>query len=366
MTELELLNILNRRESESLDFKSQPYQIVGNSGGNDDKAKLVKDVLAMANAWRDGPAHILLGIDESAEGAPIVVGISPDDPFDDACLQSQFTDRINRPLRLWYERITVHGKPVGVITLAHPVERPFFLKQNLGKLRAGAVFVRRGSTNVEADPDEIARMGRAASRTRLPRLVLEFADPVTGRVFGSTVTCTVTSVQWPLAGTAEYARIQRLLRDEQTSLLPLLGARKKLDQQYNELYESHARCRVGFGVKNDGDGPASDVHVGFKFPRDLVLSIAEVQVAVERHSAAGSVSRPGFEVVHRASESVVSLRVPKVQAGARWMCDQMLSFRLTAEVVQSIRASITADQLPAPQISELTLCSRTKLAWFNP
>jgi hypothetical protein len=64
---------------------------------------------------------------------------------------------------------------VGIIHV--PVqERPIYLKRDLGRLKRNVVFIRRGSSTAEADPDEIARMGKAEPLApEAPQLILEFA-----------------------------------------------------------------------------------------------------------------------------------------------------------------------------------------------
>jgi hypothetical protein len=56
----ELLTTLRyKSEGTDVDFKSAQYRFV--NCNEDSKAEMLKDILAMANAWRDGPGYILLG-----------------------------------------------------------------------------------------------------------------------------------------------------------------------------------------------------------------------------------------------------------------------------------------------------------------
>ena len=50
-------NLLNRQESDDLDYKSGQYNFDNNHG----KSKFIKDIVAMANTPRSGPAYILVG-----------------------------------------------------------------------------------------------------------------------------------------------------------------------------------------------------------------------------------------------------------------------------------------------------------------
>lgn len=62
---IDLLNMLRyKSESTDIDFKSAQYRF--NSGTEADKSELLKDILAIANSWRDGTGYILLGFRISA------------------------------------------------------------------------------------------------------------------------------------------------------------------------------------------------------------------------------------------------------------------------------------------------------------
>ncbi|MBZ0067428.1 MAG: hypothetical protein K8F26_01315 [Thiobacillus sp.] len=68
----ELLTALRyKSEGNDIDFKSAQYRFIG--GSEDDKAEMLKNILAMADAWRDGPGYILLGFkDQRPHPAEVV------------------------------------------------------------------------------------------------------------------------------------------------------------------------------------------------------------------------------------------------------------------------------------------------------
>ncbi len=71
----DLLNgLLLQGESSHLDYKSEQYRFVGASDG--EKAELLKDILAMANAWRESDAYILIGVKEQPGRKAEIVGTS--------------------------------------------------------------------------------------------------------------------------------------------------------------------------------------------------------------------------------------------------------------------------------------------------
>ncbi|WP_161798968.1 helix-turn-helix domain-containing protein [Caenimonas sp. SL110] len=139
------------------------------------KSELLKDILAMANAWRQGggPAYILLGFQECAGGPPQVVGL--DEHLDDAQIQQFIGSKVRPNLTFTYEELEYEGKQVGVITVPKQ-SRPFWVEKEYGVVRPNVVLVRRGSSTGEADPLEVMRMrdddqGRAASSCAAFRLL---------------------------------------------------------------------------------------------------------------------------------------------------------------------------------------------------
>lgn len=162
-------------EGSGLDFKRAQYHFL--SKDDDKKSELLKDVLAMANAWRDGegPAYILLGFQERAPNPAEVIGLDADAHLDDAQLQQFIGSKVKPKLSFAYAELEYEGKHVGVISIPKQ-QRPFWVEKTYGKVHSNVVYVRRGSSTGEADPMEVARMrdedlGRAASSCAAFRLL---------------------------------------------------------------------------------------------------------------------------------------------------------------------------------------------------
>ena len=68
MTHELLEQLLFSSESDSLDFKSEQYRFEG--AANEEKAELLKDILAFANSWCRSDAYILIGVKEHPGGRP--------------------------------------------------------------------------------------------------------------------------------------------------------------------------------------------------------------------------------------------------------------------------------------------------------
>lgn len=170
----ELLTQLRlKSEGVDIDFKSTQYQF---AGANDiQKGELLKDILAMANAWRDGPGYILLGFKERRPHPAETVGIL--ESIDDASMQQFVHAKIFPKITFHYEEHLYEGMKIGIIKIPKQ-KRTFYLLNDFGKLKKNVVYVRRGSCTDEAGPPEIASMthtdaGRGDMRVELSVLALD-------------------------------------------------------------------------------------------------------------------------------------------------------------------------------------------------
>ena len=181
--DLELLEqLLHEPESQSLDFKQAQYRFEGAS--ERDKSELLKDVLAFANSWRRTSAYVLIGVREVKGSRGQVIGIA--DRIEDASLQQFVSSKTQRRVELSYEVVRVEGVEIGVIEI--PIQdRPVYAVavNDYGKVKAGVVYFRAGSSTREATPEEIARMGAQQSVEATPNLVLSWADAGERRLLSS-------------------------------------------------------------------------------------------------------------------------------------------------------------------------------------
>jgi hypothetical protein len=155
-----ITNVLDRlryrSEGTDLDFKQAQYRFV--RGTEADKSELLKDVLAIANAWRDDAGYILIGFRDARPHPAEVTGIA--EQLDDAALQQFINSKVKPKLSFRYEEHIYEGKTVALITIPKQ-KRPFYLQHSYGGLKSNVVYVRRGSSTDEAEPPEIVKMASA-------------------------------------------------------------------------------------------------------------------------------------------------------------------------------------------------------------
>jgi len=145
-------------EGADLDFKEAQYPFSGAS--EHQKSELLKDIMAMANAYRSGPGYILIGFKDLAPHPAEIVGISAEDHMDDATLQQLVRSKIEPTLEFKYEERLLEGKHIAIITIPNQT-RPFAPKQDFGKLKKNVALVRRGSSTDEASIAEMMKMALA-------------------------------------------------------------------------------------------------------------------------------------------------------------------------------------------------------------
>ena len=149
-------SLLYEEESSALDFKRDQYPFVGAT--DNDKSELLKDVLALANAWRRATAYILIGVEEAKGGRSVVRGVAQH--LNDNDIQQFVNSKTNRPAQFSYEAFSFESKQVGVITIPKQ-KRPFLLNNDYGKLKKQTVYARQGSSTNPASLDEATRMASA-------------------------------------------------------------------------------------------------------------------------------------------------------------------------------------------------------------
>jgi hypothetical protein len=287
--------LLHQSESDTLDFKRDQYELSG--ADKSAKSEIIKDILAMANAWKTTDAYLLIGVDENPGGKAKVVGVSGH--LDDANLQQLVNANTNRPVRFAYIPMTVEDKAVGVIRIDQDQDRPLFLTRDYGSLKKGAVKIRRGTSTDEADADEIAEMGvvRVQQSIAAPVLEFEFAEPKEHRRLGHAIVLTPVRFTNPpqseaiiesqnagsftsstaIAALNQHFERQKELQEKikqlQSGLSGFFGKEPTDMDRFRWRQETAALCAVGFWARNTGLATANDARAVISGPMIEGLNI---------------------------------------------------------------------------------------------
>ncbi len=171
-----LASLLGMEEGPTLDFKREQYCF--DKATDEGKSQLLKDILAFTNAQRDRTAHILIGVEEVKGRRGEVVGVEKH--LEDASLQEFVNSKTSTPVEFSYFPFSVEGKSIGVISI--PIQqRPVWTRRSYGLVKSNEVYIRHGSSNQLASPDEIASMGRGNP----PKLRAEWGDATRRTVYAA-------------------------------------------------------------------------------------------------------------------------------------------------------------------------------------
>ncbi|BDU18596.1 ATP-binding protein [Dyella sp. GSA-30] len=354
--------LLYSSEGDALDFKLRQYKFA--SATEEEKSELLKDILAFANSWRDSPAHIVIGI---RDGTKEIDGLDTD--IDEASVQQFVNAKANKPVRFSYDVVDFKGKRIGLFTI-HVQERPFYLGKQYGKLKANTVYVRRGSSTVEADPDEIAKMGRSASSSSAPKLRLRLIS--TGRE--------ETIFDQILFNYTEFlVNRSSPLRDyhgKNPSTLAYLSPGSN-SNYYREMavYLRERYGRIGFYIEihNSGDTFADDVRIqlhaqssqgfGLKGTDDFRDRPQSSSLAAQIRAIQGPMvlkNRP-LKIESRKDHELAEFLIGKLQAGQTARSEAL--YLVCPQVsLESLHICVFSDQLRTPmEISVPVKISRNEI-----
>jgi Putative DNA-binding domain len=173
MDSAELAELLNSGEANWLDWKRQldpvlEYQDKSSKDWDKGRGTLLRDIAALANAISsEENRYLIRGIEDGGHQRTIV-GISKH--FDDADFQTWVRQVFDPPIQFHYEELEAEpGKIVGVFEITFDPKGPHVAIQDVGPLRKGQIWLRRGSQNdfakradldvlIKTEPVELQRL----------------------------------------------------------------------------------------------------------------------------------------------------------------------------------------------------------------
>ena len=343
--------LLYRGEGPTLDYKVKQYPFSGAEDGQ--KAELLKDILAFANAWRTDTAYILIGVkNDTGELVDLDVDI------DDSRLQEFINSKTNHPVNLSYRSLDYAGTKLGLYTI--PVQdRPVYVRKQFGRVLPNVVYVRRGSATAIADPSEIAKMGVAAvTQTAMhsPKLTVKIVCPDS---FASDKLL-VDYVQWTLIKDSKYTDYS--FADEPGTMhrMMLSMVNKDFYREFaSYLQETHGKIPFSLEVSNSGDNFADDVKIFLSVPFSPLLTFKEsyrllpkpqkirtilgVQAAI--HSL--NQSSQSYSIRRTNEEFIIKYDLGKIQVGET-LRTPLIYMINPPSALEAIKGKVLSDQLRCP------------------
>lgn len=267
-----------------------------------------------------------------------------------------------------YVPLAHDGQHLAVIRVHAAQQRPIFLRKAYGKLRPSVVYVRRGSSTAEADPEEIARMGAArVQRATEPALAVQFGRRRNDVRLG----LSPRLVSLSLVAAAEPSDEERVMfsnlaatlrRAVPPSIVEVLATRAQVtDSAASRAYkiERALLSELHVLVENVGTTLAEDVRVQFDLPAELLVRGEKPERPIESGTHGTylappwprlAVSRPRSsrwtDVAPAPLGGVhVEMRLGKIQPGASsWSEPIWIGAHTPCEIATTIR--VFADNLP--------------------
>jgi hypothetical protein len=178
---MNLSALLQRSEGDTLDFKRDNYRF--KNASDDDKSELLKDILALANAWKATDAYLIIGVEEVNGRAAGLPGAAPD--LNDSDVQQFVNSKTNRPISFAIEHVDYETTQITIIRIDQKQPRPIFLNKSYGRLKKNVVYIRHGSSTEEASPDEVVEMARQEVVASVPEVELTFRITIDAYCFRS-------------------------------------------------------------------------------------------------------------------------------------------------------------------------------------
>ena len=262
-------NLLNRQESDDLDYKSGQYNFASNHG----KSRFIKDIVAMANTPRSGLAYILVGVQEQSGKVRTTTEVT--DHPDEAMLGSIITGKVEPTPRFRYRQIVYDGVTLGLIEIPCNQPVPIMPRTDYGVLRRGCVYMRRNTQNTEADKTDLARIVEWGQTQREPS-------------FDSGTPSGAWEQLYRACDDFDPGRIYIAVLDREP------GADMR---DWTAMADIHWNIIVDFDTRTDTDGNFAVARGPFSERQALQLSALEGSVTMTRRStvwvaAAGLESRP--------------------------------------------------------------------------
>jgi hypothetical protein len=362
MNEKLFRTLLYQSEGPDLDFKAMQYAFKG--ADDTDKSKLLKDILAFANSWRLGDAHILIGVKELAHGNVDAFGIPPSDHIDDASLQQFVNSKTNRAVKLSYQAFNYEGKSFGVITIPKQ-KRPFYAKAKFGLVEASAVYFRRGSSCATATPEDVARMGaddENDSRSS-PLIRLETADIRRHVKLGdSALLNTIYHEEHKATDYPDHV-------GSRNNYLALTYVNKNFWRELADYtWAQRAFAPVGLAATNIGAEVARNVRLEAAHPKDQQIRFMDHLDMPNYPQASHDIGPPNFvphaldnnrviapSLLDHVDRFTILVTFGDIQPQATAWTQKPLFAAASASGVYDLEFSIYADNLSQPQQAELKL-----------
>jgi hypothetical protein len=296
LSELESI-IKYEREGTKLDFKREQYR-------KEKYKDLIKDIMAMANATREGKRYIITGVKDLPSGDKEYFPIPKEDFVDQATYQQVLRENVEPSIDFTYYPVEVDGNWVGVFKIDNCNNPPYMMKKDFNGLSKGDCFVRKGSQQekmTRRDLDEILAFrskfqfhgkiavgfNRFLDKKLKVIAVKDFVFPSdrAKKKIEKILDDRKLNDKMGIKGLGQFALTNSLLGRnpsyEERSTETLLENLEKIKETYRDHDWYHVgeelSEKINLVLKNEGDKYLEDVSIEIKFPSDGIMVMEEIQ-----------------------------------------------------------------------------------------
>jgi hypothetical protein len=347
--------LLYETEGTTLDFKRAQYKFKG--AANPEKADLLNDILAFANAWRRETAYILIGVEQNPGGRGIIHHIDDSDHIDDAALQQFVNEKTNRPINFRYKVIVIDSKKIGIIEI--PVQkRPFFLNDRFGRLNPKVVYIRKGSSTGQADPDEVFQMGLSyIKEENTPSISVSFSSAQKEDA-GSSLKLSKYRLHM-IEEVSDYGVSSPLIEGDTFSLIS--DNRSYYRDYLRYLSEYSLLAPIRLSLTNTGSILISNVRLFIEIPKDITVLHINRKRPVKSINRIPSMMESAIPIIKskimknkQAEREILQIDVGSIQPKEQ-VFTPMFYIGADISISQTLQVKVYADNLSNPEQVPLSL-----------
>lgn len=145
-------SLIKEEESKTVDFKRELYDFSESNKKSSD-SNFIKDVISMYNTKRVGSSFLVFGIDDSP-GKRDLIGLN--NLIDESVLQDKIKDKVDPIPDFKLHYVNYSNLNFAILEVYLPAfSKPTVPVRDFGIIRKDEIYIRRGSVNAKAKPEEI-------------------------------------------------------------------------------------------------------------------------------------------------------------------------------------------------------------------
>jgi hypothetical protein len=125
-------------ENKNVDFKAKMYK-------QEKYHDFIKDIISFANASGNESRYIIIGIKDRTGQPKDYLGLTQEDLVNQATFQNLVREKVQPYIHFEFDTVEYHDKMYGFFHIHGPYDRPYVLKNDLDKIKAGDSYLRVNS-----------------------------------------------------------------------------------------------------------------------------------------------------------------------------------------------------------------------------